>query len=404
MSKLLTNGSAFKRTDGRWAGVVWYLDDNDTRKRKSFCGKSKDAVNKKMTEFISDFKSMMAKSDDSKKTVKESMQRWLELFKFPNIEHITYDRLECTARNHVYPEIGEKPVCCVKPADIQEILNDRMHKGYAFSTVKQIYNLFGEYFRCLTEQEIIEKNPMQSIPMIKKRNFLSAQGKEIKPTNETITVFTREEIERFKEEAFRRWGKDNIRKHSQAAAYIFMLNTGLRTSEMLGLLNRDIDLDECMMHIHQGVKEVVKRSGVKAEKGREVEVGKVKSPTSNRDVPLNSTAIAMVKELREERYHGEDSPLVCTENGGYTRPLDFRRRYYRILKAANIENKGLHSLRHTFATNLVNGRKQEDGSIKCLSPREVADLLGHSTSEITELYYVKRDNSRLNGITDAFEF
>ena len=44
----------------------------------------------------------------------------------------------------------------------------------------------------------------------------------------------------------------------------------------------------------------------------------------------------------------------------------------------------------------------EDGSIKSLTPRQVADLLGHSTSQITELYYVKKDTSRLHGITDGF--
>ncbi|MGN0550338.1 MAG: tyrosine-type recombinase/integrase [Acutalibacteraceae bacterium] len=91
------------------------------------------------------------------------------------------------------------------------------------------------------------------------------------------------------------------------------------------------------------------------------------------------------------------------ENGNFTRPVNFRKRYYRILKAAGIETKGLHSLRHTFATNLVNGIKQPDGSIKSLTPRQVADLLGHTTSEITEMYYVKRDLTKLNGITDEFE-
>lgn len=33
----------------------------------------------------------------------------------------------------------------------------------------------------------------------------------------------------------------------------------------------------------------------------------------------------------------------------------------------------------------------------------IADLLGHSTSEITELYYVKKDTTRLAGITTGFE-
>ena len=83
--------------------------------------------------------------------------------------------------------------------------------------------------------------------------------------------------------------------------------------------------------------------------------------------------------------------------------LNLRKSFYRILKAAGIEQKGLHSLRHTFATNLVNGQKQPDGTIKALSPRQVADLLGHSTSQITELYYVKKDTARLSGITEGFE-
>ena len=34
--KLLTNGNAFKRTDNRWGGVVWYMDESGERKRKSF--------------------------------------------------------------------------------------------------------------------------------------------------------------------------------------------------------------------------------------------------------------------------------------------------------------------------------------------------------------------------------
>ena len=32
--EILTNGNAFKRTDGRWGGTVWYLDEKGERKRK----------------------------------------------------------------------------------------------------------------------------------------------------------------------------------------------------------------------------------------------------------------------------------------------------------------------------------------------------------------------------------
>ena len=87
----------------------------------------------------------------------------------------------------------------------------------------------------------------------------------------------------------------------------------------------------------------------------------------------------------------------------YTSPLNFRKRYYRILESAGLEQRGLHTLRHTFASTLVNGIRQEDGSLKSLTPRQVANLLGHSTSEITELYYVKKDTARLIGITNGFE-
>ena len=120
-------------------------------------------------------------------------------------------------------------------------------------------------------------------------------------------------------------------------------------------------------------------------------------------MPLNQAAIDAILDLRAERYFGEDAPLIPDENGDYTRPVNFRRRYYRILEAAGIEQKGLHSIRHTFATTLVNGVKQPDGTIKSLTPRQVADLLGHSTSEITEMYYVKKDTARLSGITEGFE-
>ena len=50
--KLLTNGNAFKLTDGRWGDTVWYMDESGERKRKCFSGTTKQEVNKKMTSYI----------------------------------------------------------------------------------------------------------------------------------------------------------------------------------------------------------------------------------------------------------------------------------------------------------------------------------------------------------------
>ena len=84
---------------------------------------------------------------------------------------------------------------------------------------------------------------------------------------------------------------------------------------------------------------------MQAEPGRDVKMGKLKMATSKRTVPLNDTAIAMIQNLRKEAYFGEDTSLVQGEHGNFTRPAKFRQSYYRILAAAGIKKKGLHSLR-----------------------------------------------------------
>ena len=355
-----------------------------------------------MTAYIEDFNNQVETSIEANKTLKDSMTNWLQVFKFPSVERTTYDRYECTAENQIYPLIGNKIVGNITAADIKKDLNHWMNEGYAYTTVKKVHNILNEYFRYLTQQELINKNPMNAAPMIKKSNFYAIQEKEDLPTSETITVFTSDEIEKLKTEAAKAYGTGK-KLYRQAGAYILMLNTGLRAGEMLGVLNSDIDLERRVLHIQRGVKVVNKRDGVERSDGStEVKVGKLKSATSKRDIPLNDTAIKMIKELRQEFYFGEDTPLICDENGNYTKPDIFRRRYHRLLEGAGIESKGLHSLRHTFATNLVNGIKQPDGTIKSLTVKQVADLLGHSTTQVTEMYYVKKDTSMLNGITNDF--
>lgn len=361
--RLTTNGNVFRRTDGRWQSVIWYFDEQGIKRRKVFSSKTKTEAQRKITTYIAQFNEEVRNSQESQKTLEYSLTRWLQVFKFPSVERTTYDRLECTAQHQVFPLVGEKLVGDITAADLKSVLNHWMEQGYAYTTVKKVHNLLSEYFRYLTEEDFIQKNSMQSVPMMKRANFLASQDKECVPEQEQVTVFTPIEIAKFKQEAFSTFSNGK-RKYQQAAAYILMLNTGLRTGELLGLLNSDIDLERRVLHLERGVKEVWRRDGLQAEPGRDVKVGKLKSATSKRTIPLNGTAIAMIQDLRKETYFGEDTPLVPDEHGNYTRTVNFRKRYYRILAAAGIEKKGLHSLRHTFASNLVNGIKQEDGTIR----------------------------------------
>ena len=297
--KLLTNGNVFKRTDNRWCGVVWYMDEQGNRKRKSFSGTTKQEANKKITAYIAEFENQAEESDESKKLLKDSIQNWLETFKFPSVEQTTYDRCECTAINQIYPILGDKVVGDIVAADIKSLLNHWMNEGLSFSTVKKAYILLNEYFRTMYLEEMISKNPMDNVEMIKKANFLSAQGKENLPECETVTILDEDELKRFKKEIYATYSNGE-RKYKQAAAYILMLNTGLRPGEALGIKNSDIDLENKQMHIQTAVKEIYNREGTKATGGRTTKVGITKTKTSKRTVPLNNTAIEAIKELREE--------------------------------------------------------------------------------------------------------
>lgn len=171
------------------------------------------------------------------------------------------------------------------------------------------------------------------------------------------------------------------------------------------MINKDIDFENRVLHVKRSVKEFFRRNGMDIGIGQETQVGPPKSRTSVRDIPLNDTAIEMIRLLREEIYLGEESPLIPDKNGDFTKPMNLYRRFERLMKEAGIEKdkfKGLHALRHTFATALINSTKQENGSVKCVPIKAVANILGHTTTEITELYYVKRDSTSLAGMTDEF--
>ena len=156
--KLTTNGNVFRRTDGRWQSVIWYFDEHGEKKRKVFSSKTKTEAQQKITNYIVQFNEEVRNSDESQKTIKESLTCWLQVFKFPSVERTTYDRLECTANHQVFPLIGDKIVGDITAADLKSVLNHWMEQGYAYTTVKKVHILLNEYFCYLTEEGFIQKN------------------------------------------------------------------------------------------------------------------------------------------------------------------------------------------------------------------------------------------------------
>ena len=53
--------------------------------------------------------------------------------------------------------LGGQVVGDITSADIKALLNHWMNEGYAYTTVKKVYNILTDYFRYLTQQEYIPK-------------------------------------------------------------------------------------------------------------------------------------------------------------------------------------------------------------------------------------------------------
>ena len=105
---------------------------------------------------------------EDKRKLKDSMQEWLEVFKYPALQRTSYDRLEVTAVSQIYPKLGNIPIGKITIEDIQNTLNDVMVSGLSYSTARKTYLLLAEYFRYLEQNEIIEFNPVNCVEMMKK--------------------------------------------------------------------------------------------------------------------------------------------------------------------------------------------------------------------------------------------
>ena len=213
-------------------------------------------------------------------------------------------------------------------------------------------------FSDAVENEIILKNPVTKHGC--KCNF----GKEPKK----VRALTIEEQKKFLEVAK---GTSNYNQ------FAFLLQTGLRTGELIGLKWSDIDFKKRVIHIQRSMEY---RYSV-----GEWRIGEPKSKSGYRDVPLTEEAISILKNQREKlktikviNMDFKDFVFLCRK-GELTKNSAYDTTLFKLCDKAEIDRFSMHVLRHTMATRCIEGG---------MRPKTLQVILGHSNVGITMNLYV----------------
>lgn len=226
--------------------------------------------------------------------------------------------------------------------DVDHFVQQQSRAGLTATTINRRLNAIKHFFEYLvTERQELETNP------VKPSHFLRI-GRPLpkKLSQEQVKVLFQQ-----------------INNTLDHALCLLMLRCGLRVSEVAKLKLGDIDWEQKSALIEQG-------------KGRK-----------DRVVYLSSDVIASLKTCLKHRPSTVPGDLLFWNQKRKNQALSakgIQKKVERYAKAAGI-NASCHSLRHTFASNLL-----EEGA-EVISIKE---LLGHSSIESSERY-AKLSNQRV---------
>ena len=184
------------------------------------------------------------------------------------VKDVVGNRAPNTVRNYreryehnIQPFIGSMLLRDVKQIDCQRILN-AMEDDYAGSTIRQTYMTMGTFFKSARENDLIAKHPMDGV-------------RYTKPVRapDDIHFLTVAEQKQFLDAA----------KHSHNyAQYALILETGLRTGEMIGLTWDAINWEKHTLTVNKTLEYRHKQGVWRA--------GPPKTESSYRTIPLTDTA------------------------------------------------------------------------------------------------------------------
>ncbi|TAF12300.1 MAG: site-specific integrase [Nostocales cyanobacterium] len=148
---------------------------------------------------------------------------------------------------------------------------------------------------------------------------------------------------------------------------LLLFNTGLRTSEAIGLQWKHIDLVKREIHIYESLGRY--RGSSSTRERKTTKTGKY------RIVPINNN----VYQMLIQRPKGEEEDLVFTSPKGL--PIDdhnlSQRCWKKTLRDLDIEHRALYQTRHTFASHCIDSG---------MTPTEVAAVTGHDVKVLFEHY------------------
>lgn len=159
---------------------------------------------------------------------------------------------------------------------------------------------------------------------------------------------------------------------------VICLCTGLRIGELCALRWQDFDMNENVVKVRHTVQRIyVVDEDVRYTK---IVVNEPKTKESNRDIPLSSELLKIVKPLM--KVVNQDF-YVLSNDINPIEPRTYRNYYKRIIKKLDIPYLKFHGLRHSFATRCIESKN---------SVKTVSVILGHSNITTTMNLYVHPDN------------